>query len=85
MSRYYMGNHLAVDDNLVASTGLKTAIAITILELFEDLLEKHNITIPDEDREGDESEARLYGMTYANLEDGITAIIDPYVNETTIS
>lgn len=85
MIQFIAGDSCTVDDNLIASTGLKTAIAITILELFEDLLEKHNITIPDEDREGDESEARLFGMTYANLEDEITAIIDPYINETTIS
>ena len=30
-----------------------------ICEVFEDLLDKHNITIPDKNREGDESEARL--------------------------
>lgn len=42
-----------------------------IVELFEDILEKHDITIPDEDRTGDESEARLYGMTYSDLEDEV--------------
>lgn len=50
-------------------------LAIQILELFEDMLEEKNITIPDEDRTGDETEARLYGMTYANLEDGIVALL----------
>lgn len=50
-------------------------IANQICEQFEDLLEKHDITIPDEDREGNEDEARLYGMTYAKLEDTITSIL----------
>ncbi len=45
--------------------------SVAIVELFEDILEKHDITIPDEDRTGDESEARLYGMTYSNLEDEV--------------
>ena len=50
-------------------------IANQICELFEDLLEKHDITIPDDDREGNEDEARLYGMTYAKLEDTITSVL----------
>ena len=45
--------------------------SIEIVELFEELLEEHNITIPDEDRTGDENEARLYGMTYSNLEEDV--------------
>jgi hypothetical protein len=45
--------------------------SVEIVELFEDLLEKHDITIPDEDRTGDEGEARLYGMTYSDLEDDV--------------
>ena len=50
-------------------------IAIQILEMVEDMLEAKDITIPDEDRTGDETEARLYGMTYANLEDRITEFL----------
>lgn len=50
-------------------------IAIQILEMFEDMLEEKDITIPDEDRTGDETEARLYGMAYANLEDRITDLL----------
>ena len=49
--------------------------AINILELFEDLLERNNITIPDRDREGNKEEARLYGLNYYELEDNITEII----------
>lgn len=50
-------------------------LAIDILDLFENVLEENDITIPDEDRTGDETEARLYGMTYANLEDEIVEMI----------
>ena len=50
-------------------------VALDICELFEDLLETHNIDIPDEDREGDECEARIYGMTYAELEDNVKEIL----------
>ena len=32
----------------------------------------------DEDRTGDESEACLYGMTYANLEDEIAKLLGWY-------
>ena len=49
--------------------------AACICELFEDLLEEHDITIPDEDIDGNEDEARIYGMTYAKLEDTITSIL----------
>lgn len=50
-------------------------IANEICELFEDLLDKHNIDIPDEDREGNEEEAHIYGMTYAELEDKVKEIL----------
>ena len=49
--------------------------AIAILEMFEEVLEEHDIYVPDEDRTGDESEACLYGMTYGNLEDRIYALL----------
>lgn len=42
-------------------------VAKDIVESFEDLLEKNNISIPDEYREGDEFEARIYGTTYDEL------------------
>ena len=48
-----------------------------IVELFEDLLERNDITIPDDDREGEEDEARIYGMTYDDLlEDTISVLQD---------
>ena len=50
-------------------------LAINILAEFEELLERNNLTIPDRDREGEETEARIYGITYYNLEDTITELI----------
>ena len=49
--------------------------SVEIVELFEELLEKHNITIPDEDRTGDESEASLYGCTYYELEEDVVSVL----------
>lgn len=46
-----------------------------ICDVFENLLEKHNIDIPDDDRTGDEEEAHLYGVTYSNLEDEVKEIL----------
>ena len=53
-----------------AKAGLKTL-----------LLEKHNITIPDVDRTGDESEARLYGCTYYDLEEEVVSILNELVKK----
>ena len=53
--------------------------SVEIVELFEELLEKHDITIPDEDRTGDESEASLYGLTYWDLEDEVVSILSKLV------
>ena len=49
-----------------------------ILDLFKDLLEENDITIPDEDRKGEEGEDRLYGMTYFALEDEIVDVLNEY-------
>lgn len=52
-----------------------------ICEVFEDLLDKHNITVPDKNREGDKSEARLYGDEYSDTEDYVTQILCHLVRE----
>ena len=46
-----------------------------ILNMFEDMLEEKDITIPDEDRSDDEGECRLYGTTYGNLFDQVDAFL----------
>jgi len=50
-------------------------IATDIVECFEDLLEEKDITIPDDDREENEGEARIYGMIFANLLSDVESII----------
>ena len=68
-------------EDLIENVGPTRAIAITILDLFENLLDKHGIYIPDDDRSGDEGEACLYGTTYGNLEDAICTILYEYIDE----
>jgi len=55
--------------------------SIAICDEFENLLEKHGIAIPDEDRTGAGEEACIYGMTYAELEDSITHLLLKLVAE----
>lgn len=57
--------------------------ANAICELFEDILDKHDITIPDEDdaEKGEDNDARLYGMTYALLEDNVVSILCEFADE----
>jgi hypothetical protein len=42
-------------------------LAVRLLKPIEDLLSKHNILVPSDDRTGDEGEASLYGMPYDAL------------------
>ena len=56
-------------------------LAIEILDMFEDVLDEHGIMVPDEFREGEESEACLYGATYAILEDRIVSLLEDYIRE----
>lgn len=42
-------------------------VAKDIVDKFEDVLDEYDITVPDDDRTGDDGEARLYGMTYDQL------------------
>ena len=57
----------------------KKEVAILILEQFENVLDRNNISIPDNDREGGEDEARIYGETYYQLEDTIVDILTEHV------
>ena len=62
----------------LASVGKHRGVAIRILDIFEEMLENKGIMIPDEDRTGDVSEACLYGMTYAELENEIAELLGRY-------
>lgn len=68
-------------NTLFESMGKTRGIAIMILDIFEDMLEEKGIIIPDEDREGNEWEACLYGCTYCELEDAITELLCDYIDE----
>lgn len=46
-------------------------VAAEICDLLEDVLDKHDLTVPSEDREGEEGEARLFGDVYYNLEEDV--------------
>ena len=48
-------------------------IAAEVCDIFENFLHKRNITIPDDDRTGDETEAHIYGMSYDELLNNIEA------------
>ena len=61
--------------------GTLRGIAATIIDLFEDLLDKNNVTISDSCRQGDPDEARIYGDTYYALEDSITRILERLVSK----
>ena len=50
--------------------------AMMICQEFEELLDEHNIDIPDDDRQGLPSEARLYGATWGTLVDNVQMILD---------
>ena len=45
--------------------------AADIIDIFEELLVRLDITLPDEWREGEEDEARIFGDTYYELENKI--------------
>jgi hypothetical protein len=79
--RCHRGEAISKKASLFDMVGKTRGIAITILEMFENMLEEKGIMIPDEDRTGDDGEACLYGMTYGMLEDEITALLCEYVDE----
>ena len=45
--------------------------AADIIDIFEELLDRLNITFPDKWREGEEDEARIFGDAYYELENKI--------------
>ncbi len=50
-------------------------LASGILEIFEEKLEELNISLPDDQREGRQDEARIYGENYYDLLDEISDFI----------
>ena len=62
-------------NNTNATTKLNEAnltnTAADIIDIFEDLLDELDITLPDKWRDGEEDEARIFGDTYYELENKI--------------
>ena len=50
-------------------------LAIEIINEFEELLNKYEIKIPDEERKGSEEESKIFGTNYWALEDKVTEMI----------
>lgn len=48
-----------------------TGTADDIIDIFEELLDRLDITLPDKWRKGEEDEARIFGDTYYELENKI--------------
>ena len=60
-------------------------IAAMMVDEFEEILDQYDITIPDEEREGGDDEARIYGTTYdkllSNVELRVVATLNACCNE----
>ncbi len=50
-----------------------------IIDEFEEFLNERNITIPDDNREGNLDEARIYGSSYYELEEHIKSCIGRWI------
>lgn len=50
-------------------------ISAEICDVFEELLDEYDITIPCNDREGNDGEARIYGEVYSKIEADVTDIL----------
>ena len=59
------------EKNTMNNTNNLIDTADDIIDIFEELLDRLDITLPDEWREGEEDEARIFGDTYYELENKI--------------
>ena len=59
------------EENIMNTTNNLTNTADDIIDIFEELLDRLDITIPDKWREGEEDEARIFGDAYYELENKI--------------
>lgn len=59
------------EGNTMNNTNNLTNTAADIIDIFEELLDRLDITLPDKWREGEEDEARIFGDTYYELENKI--------------
>ena len=68
---YYEDLNRQEEENTMKNTNNLTNTADDIIDIFEELLDRLDITIPDKWREGEEDEARIFGDTYYELENQI--------------
>ena len=68
---YYEYLNRKEEENTMDTTNNLTNTADDIIDIFEELLDRLDITLPDECREGEEDEARIFGDTYYELENQI--------------
>lgn len=68
---YYEELNKKEEENTINTTNNLTDTADDIIDIFEELLNRLDITIPDKWREGEEDEARIFGDTYYELENKI--------------
>ena len=68
---YYEELNRKEEENTMNTTNNLTNTADDIIDIFEELLDRLDITLPDEWREGEKDEARIFGDTYYELENQI--------------
>lgn len=71
-------------NELFDMVGVPRGLAIMILEEFESMLADKGIKIPDDDIDGEKTEACLYGKTYYTLAEWITNLLSQHIEEDTI-
>ena len=59
------------EENTMDTTNNMINTADDIIDIFEELLDRLDITLPDKWREGEEDEARIFGDTYYELQSKI--------------
>lgn len=68
---YYEELNRKEEENTMNTTNNLTNTADDIIDIFEELLDRLDITIPDQWRDGEEDEARIFGDAYYELENKI--------------
>lgn len=71
IKNYYEDLNRKEEENTMDTTNNLTNTAADIIDIFEELLDRLDITLPDKWREGEENEARIFGDTYYELENKI--------------
>ena len=68
---YYEKLNRKEEENTMGTTNNLINTADDIIDIFEELLDRLDITLPDKWREGEEDEARIFGDAYYELENKI--------------